>query len=177
MARNTAEIRDYSEGYLFRAPLGTTLPTTIDACLALVSTPGSWTEMGHVIPPKMTPTRETNDIKGWANRASLGTIQTGVSGEFSVALLQTNTTTAALWQGSATGFTSTAPDHYAWVILALDGADHALAWTITDGQPGTPTEIDFGGDEGLQWGVTIKCFEDSDGMFWHGPYIDDDVVS
>jgi hypothetical protein len=85
--------------------------------------------------------------------------------------LQSNATTAELWQGSSSGLTSDKPTHYAWVILALDG-DDACAFTIADGQAGQPTELDFGGEDGLQWGVTIKCFEDATGMFWHGPYFD-----
>ncbi len=171
MARTATELRDYSEGYVFRAPLGTALPTTAEGGFALIVTPGLWTEIGYVSPVKMTPKRDSNEIKGWAGRGALGAIQTDVGGEISFGALQSNATSAELWQGSSAGLSADVPMHYAWVVLALDG-DDACVFTVTDGQAGQPAELDFGSEDGLQWGVTIRCFEDANGMFWRGPYFD-----
>lgn len=178
MARDAALVRDFAEGYVFYAPSGTTLPTNIDAVLALAVTPGAWTNVGYISEDglTMTPTRDVDDIKAWAGRATVRTVQTDYGFEFSFAMLQTDDAAIELWQGDPDGMTAVVPDHYAWVILGTDG-DEAIAWTVADGQPGDPQELNLGGGTGTQWGITVKTFPDDDGYNAYGPYSTHELIS
>lgn len=177
MARAATEVRDYSEGFIFFAPSGTSLPATLDAILALVDTPGAWTEVGYISEDGLeaAPARDKDEIKAWANRAVVRTVQTGFGFTFKFAMLQTNADTVELWQGDPDVVSATLPDHYAWVILAKDDTDHAIGYTVADGQPWEPEPLSLGGGTGLQWGVTVTTYPDANGNNANGPYIDDDL--
>jgi len=178
MARDATQVRDFSEGYVFFAPLGTTLPTSINSILALVETPGSWTSVGYISEDglTMTPERSVDDIKAWANRATVRTVQTAYDFKFSFSMLETNADSIELWQGDPDGIVSTTPEHFAWVILGTDG-DEAIAWTVEDGQPSEPQELGLGSGTGTMYGVTVKTFPGDNGYNANGPYSTIDSIS
>jgi hypothetical protein len=178
MARDATQVMDFSEGYVFYAPLGTTLPTSINSILALVDTPGAWSSVGYISEDglTMTPERAVEDIKAWAGRTTVRTIQTSFDFKFSFAMLETSDEAIELWQGDLDGISSATPAAYAWIILGTDG-DEAIAWTVENGQPSEPQELGLGSGTGTMYGITVKTFPGDNGYNANGPYSTIDSIS
>lgn len=165
-------------GAVFRAPLGTTLPT--DATTALDN---AFVELGFVSEDGLTNTNsaEVDTIKAWGNKEVL-TVQTGKPDTFTFTLLETldvNVLKAVYGENNvsgtlATGITVNANGDEAeaavWVFEAelREGAYKRIV--VPNGKLGELGDIVYKDDEAIGYEITLNALVDEAGQT-HYEYI------
>lgn len=162
-------------GYVFRAPLGSTAPT--DSTTALDE---AFVGQGFVSEEGVSRNVEvtTEDILDW-NGDVVRTTTTERNAEITLAFMEWNEEVAKSVYGDA-NVTVVDDDkfkisavleqlpHSMWSVELADGDNTGRLW-INDGQVTTPGggELTFSRSAPVQHSVTIKCFRDESGSFFH----------
>lgn len=159
-------------GALYRAPLGTTLPT--DATTALGS---AFVELGYTTDEGVTHAYsiDSDNIKAWGGDTVL-TMQTGVTDEFSFTFLQTmdvnvlkavwgdSNVSGSLAAGIAVGVGASEQEEACWVIdMILRGTNAKRRIVIPDGRITAIDDITYSDSDAVGYGVTITCMPDNTG--------------
>lgn len=159
-------------GSIFKAPLGTTLPT--DATTALNN---AFKNVGYISEDGVKNGRETNyePIKAWGGDVVLNSM-TESSDKFSFTMIETRNAEVLktvfgednVTVDSTTGAISVSVkaqdgEAYAWVIEMLLAGGIPKRIVIPNGQVTEAEEINYKDDEAVGYGVTVSAIPDSSG--------------
>lgn len=160
-----------STGAVYRAPLGSTLPT--DATTALDA---AFVKLGYVSEDGLVNENspESDDIKAWGGDTVL-TLQTEKNDTFTLTLLEVmdvNVLSAVYGSSNVTGTLGTgitvkangdeaAEASWAFELALRDGALKRIS--IPDGKITEIGEITYADDEAVGYEITITCYPDSSG--------------
>lgn len=164
MALVAANVRVAVTGGIYRATLGTTLPTSATSSLS-----GSFTDLGYVSEEGVTQSigRDVTDIASWQNGDVVRVVQTSHTVSFSCSLIETKDSTLSTFYGNhtsgATEITGDIFDHYTWVIQATDG-DVKIRLAIPDGQVTETGDVTWTNGELVAYPITITAFPNSSGV-------------
>jgi len=170
-------------GAIYRAPLGTALPTAVDTALNAAFVASGYINEDGI---ELTPELSTKDIKDWSKQVVRKLVET-FTNELTWKHLESGKESLENWFGAAnltvTPATTTKGEqikarlnkseqpHYAWAIKLKDGPRRVLI-TIGDGQVTKRDKLALKGDEAMVWGVTLTTFEDTNGD--HAVFLFDD---
>jgi hypothetical protein len=164
MALVAQNVRVAVTGGIYRATLGTTLPTNATSSLS-----GSFTELGYVSEEGVTQSigRDVNDIAAWQNGDVVRVVQTSHTVTFSCSLIETKGSTLSTFYGNhnagATEIRGDIFDHYTWVLQAVDG-DVNIRLAIPDGQVTETGDVTWTNGELVAYPITITAFPDDTGV-------------
>lgn len=159
-------------GGVFRAPAGTTLPTSADSSLD-----SAYKDMGEISEDGITKsyTYESTDIKNM-NGAVVLTVQTSKNVTFAfkdISLLNTDAMKAIYGKNNVTGSIATGlaieenddePEEAIWVIdmVCSDGTLHRTV--IPRGKISDIGDVVYKNDEAAAYDLTISALNDEDGV-------------
>lgn len=175
MANSVDNVRVGATGAIYRAPLGTALPT--DATSALNA---AFVDVGYVGEDGVEEVidRETNKIKAWGGD-TVRTPMTGHDTSYSLAFLETNNETVNAYYGNGTAasvdINSDDLGHHAWVIEIVDG-DYTIRICIADGEITETGPVSYASADAIAYPVVITCYPDATDDKAHR-YMDDGVIS
>ena len=153
-------------GAVFRAPLGTTLPTSPEASLN-----AAFKCLGYISSDGVTnsQTRDTTDVAAWGGDVVLNP-QTKKTDSFKMKLIESlnlevikatygdaNVSGTSLTDGITISANSKELDHAAWVIDRIYNDGTKSRTVIPDGQPVTVEDIVYKDDEAVAFGLEIKA--------------------
>ena len=166
MANSAEEVRVAVDGVVSSAPLGTTLPTTVDGALG-----GTFTDVGYISEDGVTEanSRTTEQKRAWQKRAVVRTLVTEGETTFQFTMIQTTSKTLSEYYGipladinAATGsFVTSNVDEaprQVYVLDVLDG-DDKIRKVIADGQVTERGDIVYVSTDIIQYEVTITAYD------------------
>lgn len=178
--KNTAEVRlgapdATSPGYIYRAPLGTTLPTSASAAANLDP---AFINQGYISEDGVSMTHDGNVIKirDW-NSDVIASIEDETSVTLTITLMQRSEASLKTLYGDAnvtatTGgkvsryaYTGGVLPHSAWVFLLKDGAG-AQALVIPDAQVTGIGDVKLVKKEVFSQEITVEVYRSAAGYFW-----------
>lgn len=134
MATNSALVGVAITGAIYRAPLGTTAPTSQTSTLN-----AAFIDLGYIgadgVTQTLPVTGDTQSIPVWQNGASIRTVRSASQDPavFKFVAIETNKTVVDSWAGATVTQTATEGSyilnttstrtHYAWVIDVVDGSE------------------------------------------------------
>lgn len=173
MATDATKVLVGAGGKIYRAPLGTTLPT--DATTALDV---AFVELGHITEDGVTESNDksTSNIKNWYG-AVVRESTTEQNYKLGFAMMQTDANTLETYYGDTTA-TDTAWKVAAvqgiresWIIDAVDG-DKTRRLVVPDGQVTDAGDITSATEDAITYPVTVTTYPDGSNVNYYG-YIDD----
>lgn len=162
MATNANAVVVGSDGAVYRAPLGTTLPTSANGSPGL-----GFAELGYITEGGVTESQpdSTNKIKAWQGGTVVRVVRTEHELTYRFAFLETNEETLDAFHGNydagVVEVNAAMLPHYAWVIDVLDGAS-MIRIVIPDGQVTARGDVTYQNGEAVMYEVTLTCYEDPD---------------
>lgn len=159
-------------GAVYRAPLGTTLPT--DATTALAA---AFKDLGYCSDDGVTNSNsiESDDVKAWGGDTVLS-LQTGKTDTFKFTLIEAmneevlkatfvdSNVTGALATGITVKANSKEQLECSWVIdMALKGANAKKRIVIPAGKVTEIGDITYSDSDAIGYELTIKCVPDNSG--------------
>lgn len=167
-----------TSGAIFRAPLGTTLPTD-----AISTLDNAFVELGYVSDDGVVNanTPESEKIKAWGGDTVL-TPLTEKEDEFSVTLLEVlnadvlaavygaDHVTGTLATGITVEATSDESEEAVWVVDMIMRGGVLKRFVIPDGKISDMDDITYKDDEAVGYALTITALPDSEGVT-HYEYI------
>lgn len=163
-------VRSALTGAVYRAPLGSTLPTNPTSPWAV-----AFEELGYVSEDGLTETRsdDWNAIRAWQNRTIVRQLLTGSDYTLAFSLLETTAVGLETYHsgslmtdnGSVATMEVMEPteQHYVFGLDVLDGDVH-MRLIIPDGQVTEVGEIVYKNGEPLMYPLTITARSDPDGL-------------
>ncbi|KAA8831471.1 hypothetical protein EMO89_01680 [Bifidobacterium tissieri] len=163
-------------GSIYNAPVGTTLPTSIDDAIPAAFTAN---KSGYVSSDglTLTPDISTSDINEWGGKlvrrvlesfngtVSWTYIQTSVQ-ELKNAWGENNVTVTAATAKHGTqirvGIGQGLPERKSWLFCMKDG-DARIMIILPDAQPTSMDDITFASNAAIPWPVTLSCYPDEQG--------------
>ena len=165
-------------GAVYRAPIGTTLPS--DATTALGS---AFTGLGYCSDDGLTNNRDISDgsIKAWGGDTVLqymestdDTFQFTLLESQNVEVLKTvfgaNNVTGTLSTGITVSAGVAEVEEYIWVFDMVMRDGYLKRIVVPDACVTTIAEISYTDNEAIGYGVTLKCMSDASGNY-HYEYI------
>lgn len=170
MALVAANVRVGVTGGVYRAPLGTALPT--DATSPI---PAEFLDVGYIHEDGVTQSQETDteDIVAWQNGDVVRKVQTSHDLTFTVPMIETKAITLGLYYNDDAATDSTfqvtgaQATHYAWIIDVVDG-DHVVRMCLPDGQVTEKGEVTYQNSEAVSYEITLSAYPDVDGVKAYG---------
>jgi hypothetical protein len=164
MANTADNIRTGVTGAVYKAPLATSLPASLNAATT------GFTDLGYVNEDGVTESQptDTNDIKAWQNGDVVRRVQKSHELTYKFTLLETSPTVQALVYGTSplTGtpleMTGDPLLHHAFVIDVEDGT-HKRRICIPDGAITERPEVVYSNADATAYAVTITCYPDASG--------------
>lgn len=156
-------------GAVYRAPLGSTLPTSASAILD-----AAFKAMGYISDDGVvnSKSRDVTEIKAWGGDVVL-TTQTGKTDTFQMSFLESknlevlkavhgsgNVSGTTLASGIVVKENSIELDHAAWVIDTVLG-NEIKRIVIPDGKPTEVGDVTYKDDEAVAYQVTITAYPTS----------------
>lgn len=179
MAKTVTAAKPRSSGVIYRAPIGTTLPT--DATTTLAS---AFKTLGRLSEDGFTNSyeRSSEDIREMGGSIVL-TVQTETSDKFSFTLIDAldpdalkaafgdTKVSGTLAAGIAVTVDGSEPEEAVWVLETImrDGALQRIV--IPDGKVSEMEEIAYRRNEAVGYGLTITALLDETAGFNHKTYI------
>lgn len=163
MALTSSNVRVGVTGGVYRAPVGTTAPTTTSAALT------GFEELGYVSDEGIREQRSisTDDIKAWQNGDTVRRVVTDATVTYELTLLETTEATLETFYGTAAtlgvgeGSISVQPSatggRYAWVIDVVDGAEKRRI-IIAEGEVTDRGEVTYATGEAIAYPITITAY-------------------
>ena len=158
-------------GAIFRAPLGTTLPT--DASTALSA---AFKAMGYVSADGLTNANKisTNNIKAWGGDTVLVsqtdktdtlafTLIEALNGDVLSAVFGSDNVSGTLATGISISVNAEVQEEAVWVVDMVLNGDTAKRIVVPDGVISDLADIVYKDDTAIGYGVTISCLPDSTG--------------
>lgn len=177
MALTAANVVVAGTGAVYRAPLGTALPTSADDLINVL-----FLDHGYINQDGVAETidRATTDIIAWQNGDLVRRVQNSHDVTYAFAALETNATTLETYYGNYDdGHVEIKGDEGirgAWVLDFLDGDDRHVRIVIEDGQVTTNGGVTRNSQGAFEYPVTITCYPGSNGVKAH-LYVDSTPVS
>jgi hypothetical protein len=160
-------------GNVYMAPTTANVPSTVFSTLD-----ATWINVGYIGDDGVTenPSRDTTDITAWGGDV-VRTVQTKFALEISFEMVETNTTSLALYYGAdyATGVTGEPLPHKSMIIDWQDGIKMRRNY-YADVQIKETGERKLNSNGVASFPVTIACYPDTSGKYCY-LLTDDDSVS
>jgi hypothetical protein len=170
-ASNVSVGKPKISGAIFRAPLGTTLPT--DASTALTAT---FKAMGYVSADGLTNANKisTNNIKAWGGDTVLVsqtdktdtlafTLIEALNSDVLSAVFGSDNVSGTLATGISISVNAEVQEEAVWVVDMVLNGDTAKRIVVPDGVISDLADIVYKDDTAIGYGVTISCLPDSSG--------------
>lgn len=158
-------------GAIFRAPLGTTLPTTATEALDT-----AFKAMGYVSSDGLTNANSisTSDIKAWGGDTVMVsqtdktdtmafTLIESLNSDVLAAVFGSDNVSGALTTGITVSVNADAQEEAVWVIDMLLNGNTAKRIVVPSGVISALADIVYKDDTAIGYGVTISCLPDSSG--------------
>jgi len=158
-------------GAIFRAPLGTTLPTTADGALD-----AAFKAMGYVSADGLTNANSisTNNIKAWGGDTVLVsqtdktdtmacTLIESLNSDVLSAVFGSDNVTGTLQTGVSISVNAEAQEEAVWVVDMLLNGNTAKRIVVPSGVISALADIVYKDDTAIGYGITITCLPDSSG--------------
>lgn len=168
-ASNVSVGKPKISGAIFRAPLGTTLPT--DASTALAAT---FKAMGYVSADGLTNANKisTNNIKAWGGDTVLVsqtdktdtlafTLIEALNSDVLSAVFGSDNVSGTLATGISISVNAEVQEEAVWVVDMVLNGDTAKRIVVPDGVISDLADIVYKDDTAIGYGVTISCLPDS----------------
>lgn len=159
MALTAANVVVAGTGAVYRAPLGTSLPTSADDLINV-----AFEDHGYINADGVSETidRATTDIVAWQNSDLVRRVQTSHDVTYSFAALETNAVTLETYYGNYDdGHIEINGDEgvrASWVLDFIDGDDRHVRVVIPDGQVTTNGGVTRNSQGAFEYPVTITCY-------------------
>lgn len=170
-ASNVSVGKPKISGAIFRAPLGTTLPT--DASTALTA---AFKAMGYVSADGLTNANKisTNNIKAWGGDTVLVsqtdktdtlafTLIEALNSDVLSAVFGSDNVAGTLATGISISVNADVQEEAVWVVDMVLNGDTAKRIVVPDGVISDLADIVYKDDTAIGYGVTISCLPDSSG--------------
>lgn len=160
MAGVADNVRVATTGQIFRAPVGTALPTNATSAPAAAFLAN---EIGFVSDGGITESMgaDTTDIQAWQNGDVVRTIQTSHTVTWAWEMLETNSLTLAAFYGNFAAntvqITGDQPGHYSWII-DVDDQGNNIRIVIPDGQITERGDVTYANAEAVRYPVTVTAY-------------------
>lgn len=177
MALTASNVVVAGTGAVYRAPLGTALPTSADAALD-----EDFEDHGYINADGVAETidRTTTDIIAWQNSALVRRLLTGHDVSYAFAALETNETTLTTYYGNYDAghveITGGEGVRAAWVLDFLDGNQRHVRVVIEDGQVTTNGGVTRNAQGAFEYPVTVTCYPGTNEVKAH-MYVDETPTS
>lgn len=169
MALISQNVRVAVTGGVYRADLGTTLPTS-----ALSALGGDFEDMGYISEEGVTQSiaRDVTNIAAWQNGDVVRTVQTSHIVTYTFTLIESKDEVFRTIYGNFTDLgggegvseiTGDILDSHAWVLNVIDGTNR-IRLCIPDGQVTETGDITWTNGELIGYPVTVTTFPDGDGV-------------
>ena len=157
-------------GGVFRAPIGTTLPTdtasALDAAF-LARNIGFISDAGVI----QTIGNDTTDIRAWQGNTVVRTLVNNTKVTYRLEMLETASVSLETYYGNFTGsafeVTGEAGLRQSWVIQSEDEGN-IIRIVIPDGQVTERGDTNYSSTDALRYPVTITAYPDSSGVSAYG---------
>lgn len=170
-ATNVTAAKPATGGAVYRAPLGTTLPT--DASTALAS---GFVSLGYCSEDGLTNsvTVDSDELKAWGGDTVL-TFQTGKTDQFSFTLLETldpNVLKTIYGEGNVTGTHAEGisvsvgadePTEYVWVFDMITRNNSKKRIVLPDAKITDMDDIVYSDSDAVSYGITLTAMADNQG--------------
>ena len=170
MALNASEVRVAITGQLYRAPIGTTAPTS-----ATEELDAAFKGLGYVSDDGVTESWDDSveDIVAWQGATVVRSVVTQSKGTLSLTLIQTSAVVLEAFHRGSTmagdaidGFKldvkPIAADPSAWVLDVIDGDKHMRIY-VPNGEITERGEITYANGAPIGFPITISFYPDPDG--------------
>lgn len=174
MANNKANVsvgKPKIAGAIFRAPLGSTLPTTANATLD-----AAYKAMGYVSSDGLTNANSmsTNNIKAWGGDTVLVsqtdktdtlacTLIESLNSDVLAAVFGADNVSGTLTTGISVSVNAEAQEEAVWVVDMLLNGNTAKRIVVPCGVISALADIVYKDDTAIGYGVTISCLPDASG--------------
>lgn len=161
MAQTASNVRVGVTGGVYRAPVGTTLPTD-----SLTPLPVDWKEVGYLTDAGVTTNwfqESTNDIRAWQNGELVRRVLTEITSTASFSMLESNDEVRKAYYGDgnvSAGHIRVSTDQGVrgpWVIVVDDGVHHDRI-VINDAQVTERGEIVYVNGDAVMYSITLTCY-------------------
>lgn len=163
MALTSANVRVAVTGGVYRAPVGTALPTATSDALT------GFTEQGYVSAEGIREQRSisSEDIKAWQNSDTVRRVVTDATVTYELTLIETSEATLETFYGTAAtlgvgeGSIDVQPGatggRSSWVIDVIDGAEKRRI-VIEEGEVTDRGEVTYASGEAISYPITITAY-------------------
>lgn len=174
MANNKANVsvgKPKIAGAIFRAPLGSTLPTT-----AIATLDAAYKSMGYVSSDGLTNANSmsTNNIKAWGGDTVLVsqtdktdtlacTLIESLNSDVLAAVFGSDNVSGTLTTGISVSVNAEAQEEAVWVVDMLLNGNTAKRIVVPCGVISALADIVYKDDTAIGYGVTISCLPDASG--------------
>jgi hypothetical protein len=160
MALTAGFVKVAVTGAVYRAPAGTTEPTTAAATPA-----AGYKDLGYISDEGVTMSRDesTTDIRAWQNGALVRRVKTEDSVTFQFTMIETNEEVLKTFYGDANysgGTVSVTGDEGfrgLWIVDVIDGT-HKQRYVIHDGQVTERGDVSLVNGEAIAYPVTVTAY-------------------
>jgi hypothetical protein len=150
-------------GAVYRAPMGTTLPTTAAAALN-----AAFIELGYVSEEGIQETQgtQTNDIRAWQNGTIVRKVQTSHDLTYDLSMLEVNAETIAAYYGNFDNATNAwqinaaVLGRFAWVFDIIDGTNR-LRIVLPEAEVTNRGAISYVNGDAVKFPLTLTAYEHS----------------
>lgn len=169
MALTADNVRVGVTGAIFRAPTGTTLPTTVGGTLDT-----AFWDVGYITSDGVTTSTstDTNDIQAWQNGDIVRRVQTSHDFTVQFTMLESNETTLELYYGNFTHGAGAASGTVqvkgeqgyrgSFVLNVVDDTN-LIRIVLPDAQVTERGDVSYVNGDAISYPVTLTCYPDASG--------------
>lgn len=177
MALSADNVKVGVTGGAFKAPLGTTLPTTSGASLNV-----AFKEVGYLSEEGIVQSigTDTTDIKAWQDGTTVRKVKTSFDLTYQLTMIESNEHTLEAYFGNySAGAVEISADlgaRKSWVFNVVDGSDQ-IRVVIPDGDITERGDVEFKNDGAISYPITITAYPDDNGVNAYLYLTDADILA